>query len=154
MIERLGTYYALFGHCCCFCYQGSGMFVFTAPHPMGPWTQQLQSGRADFGCVANATTPTPKQIHSLPVTAFPQPGQGCIYNGAKSASVTRAQQNFVVEIKSSSSNITDYVWTGDRWMQAPDGIKGHEPQTWTRLSFDSAGHVQPLEWVDELEVMV
>ena len=31
LFERRGIYYALFGHCCCFCYQGSGMFVFQAP---------------------------------------------------------------------------------------------------------------------------
>jgi hypothetical protein len=129
---------------------GSGMFVFQATHPLGPWTQQR--GREDLGCVDNATTPTPSEIHSLPLTAFPQPGQGCIYNGAKAASVTRAQQNFIVEVPSTTGGDMDYIWTGDRWMQAPDGIKGHEPQTWTRLSFDDNGNVLPLEWVDELVI--
>lgn len=152
MIERKGVYYALFGHCCCFCYQGSGMFVFSAPHPLGPWTQQ--PGRADLGCIANMSTPTPAEIHSLPLTAFPQPGQGCIYAGAKAASITRAQQNFVVEVPSPTTKEIDFVWTGDRWMQSPDGIKGHEPQTWTRLSFDTEGHVLPLVWMDEIEVDV
>ena len=39
------------------------MFVFTAPHPLGPWTQQsqpLSAGLVDLGCTANAETPTPK----------------------------------------------------------------------------------------------
>ena len=57
MFERQGTYYALFGHCCCFCYQGSGAFVWTAPHPLGPWTPQ--SGGKDLGCQPNKTMPTP-----------------------------------------------------------------------------------------------
>lgn len=35
--KRNGKYYVLFGHCCCFCYQGSGIQVFMADNPMGPW---------------------------------------------------------------------------------------------------------------------
>ena len=35
IFSRNGVWYALFGHCCCFCYQGSGLFVFTAATPMG-----------------------------------------------------------------------------------------------------------------------
>ena len=151
MFERQGTYYALFGHCCCFCYQGSGMYVFTAPHPLGPWTQQTEpDGTADYGCMPNATTPTPAEQHTLPATAFPQPGQGCLYGlppGGTAASATRAQQNFVFETPRG-----EFVWTGDRWMQAADGIKGHEPQFWARLEFDAAGRVRPMRWVDEVTI--
>jgi hypothetical protein len=107
LFERKGVYYALFGHCCCFCYQGSGMFVFQAPHPLGPWKQQASS---DLGCV-NGTTPTPGEPKwgspSLPLTARPQPGQGCLFNNAKQASVTRAQQNFVVQVEAASGE-TEY----------------------------------------------
>lgn len=149
MIVRKGVYYALFGHCCCFCYQGSGMYVFSAPHPLGPWTQQ--AGRKDLGCVANATTPTPAEIHSLPLTAVVTPGQGCEYGGQKAASVTRAQQNFVIEVETDSGE-SEFIWTGDRWMQAPDGQKSHEPQTWVRLQFDEEGRVLPLKWEDSFSV--
>lgn len=38
--ERNGWYYAFFGPTCCFCRQGSGAEVYTAPSPMGPWTNQ------------------------------------------------------------------------------------------------------------------
>jgi hypothetical protein len=107
LFERKGVYYALFGHCCCFCYQGSGMFVFQAPHPLGPWKQQASG---DLGCV-NGTTPTPGEPKwgspSLPLTARPQPGQGCLFNNAKQASVTRAQQNFVVQVEAASGE-TEY----------------------------------------------
>ena len=150
MFERSGIYYALFGHCCCFCYQGSGMFVFTAPHPLGPWTQQsqpLSAGLVDLGCTANAETPTPKTNpmgKTLPLTATVTSGQGCVYKGAKAASVSQAQQNFVIEIPPSGGEDaqSDFIWTGDRWMQAPDGMKGHEPQYWGRLHFDAKGVVQ------------
>ena len=128
------------------------MFVFTAPHPLGPWKQQgpaWSEPGSDLGCTANATTPTPAEQHTLPLTAFPQPGQGCIYNGARAASVSRAQQNFIVEVATASGE-TEFIWTGDRWMQAPDGIKGHEPQYWDRLKFDEAGRILPMVWHDEL----
>jgi hypothetical protein len=152
LFERRRIYYALFGHCCCFCYQGSGMFVFQAPHPLGPWKQQ--QGSADLGCI-NGTTPTPAQpawgSRSLPLTAVPSPGQGCLHQNATQASATRAQQNFVVQIETASGE-TEYIWTGDRWMQAPDGIKGHEPQFWGKLEFDAAGNVLPLKWKDTISI--
>jgi hypothetical protein len=36
-----------------------------------------------------------------------------------------------------------------RWQQAPDGIKGHEPQFWTPLNIDENGIIGKMEWVDE-----
>ena len=36
LFERKGTYYLMFGPICCFCHQGSGIEVWTAPHPLGP----------------------------------------------------------------------------------------------------------------------
>ena len=90
---------------------------------------------------------------SLPLTAIPTPGQGCLYQNAQQASTTRAQQNFVVQIETASGE-TEYVWTGDRWMQAPDGVKGHEPQFWGKLEFDAAGNVLPLRWVNAISLDV
>jgi hypothetical protein len=37
MFRRKRQYYALFGHNCGCCRQGSEVFVFTASHPLGPW---------------------------------------------------------------------------------------------------------------------
>ena len=54
---RNGVWYALFGHCCCFCYQGSGLFVHTAPTPMGPWT--AASAPYDISCEAPPPPPPP-----------------------------------------------------------------------------------------------
>jgi len=44
--------------------------------------------------------------------------------------------NFVFPVRTADGG-TVVVYTGDRWMQAPDGKKAHEPQFWTRLEFDS-----------------
>ena len=53
IFKRGATWYALFGHCCCFCEQGSGLFVHTAPNPMGPWTPQASaSAPYDIACEA------------------------------------------------------------------------------------------------------
>ena len=54
LFERGGTYYAVFGHCCSYCYQGSGAIVHTAPHPLGPWTS--------LGDVACVPTPPPPAV--------------------------------------------------------------------------------------------
>ena len=38
LFERKGTYYLMYGPICCFCHQGSGIEVWSASHPLGPWT--------------------------------------------------------------------------------------------------------------------
>lgn len=48
---RNNTFYALYGHCCCFCLQGSGLYVYTAATPLGPWTRQ-SSPEFDVACIA------------------------------------------------------------------------------------------------------
>jgi hypothetical protein len=52
VLYRGGLFYALFGHCCCFCYQGSGLFVYTATAPLGPWTRQSSPASFDISCEA------------------------------------------------------------------------------------------------------
>jgi len=41
MFKRQGIYYIMFGPCCCFCSEGSDIYVFTATSPVGPY--ELQS---------------------------------------------------------------------------------------------------------------
>jgi hypothetical protein len=91
--ERKGTYYLSFGECCCFCDYGSGIRVYMAPHAIGPWVEQ---------------------------PGLENPGRN---NGLNTGnSTTHAQQNFVTRVKLKNGDY-GYMWNGDRWGQAPDGLK-------------------------------
>jgi hypothetical protein len=50
VLYRNGTWMSLYGHCCCFCLQGSGLFVYTASDPLGPWTRQSLPEGFDVAC--------------------------------------------------------------------------------------------------------
>lgn len=179
MFKRNNIYYALFGHCCCFCYQGSGIIVHTAPTPMGPWVVQdggdiacrppsspfsaaaskllLSKSSSSSSSSRSQVAATKKERQTVVDTsafypdaivgADPTPGQGCLYNNSDQVSIVRSQQNFVVIVPSSTGEL-QYLWTGDRWQQAPDGIKGHEGQYWYPLVFDPDGTIVDVEWVD------
>ena len=147
MFERGGIYYTMYGHCCCFCYQGSGIIVYTATSPMGPWKE---SG-GNLACVppGEVTMPT----SALGVKGAPTPGQGCLYNGSDYVSTTKAQQNFVIEVPNASGEST-FVWTGDLWQQAPDGIKGHEGQFWSPLKFDKMGRIGKVKHISSFKIEI
>lgn len=40
-MKKNNIYYVLFGWCCCYCMQGSGILVHTANSPLGPYTLQV-----------------------------------------------------------------------------------------------------------------
>lgn len=128
---------------CCYCYQGSGAIVHTAPHPLGPWTSL-----GDVACVPAAGADAPQSIAAFLalVGHEPTPGQGCQYVDKTTTSALRAQQSFIAEVDTPSGK--EYLWAGDRWEQSWDGTKGHDPQTWVPLVFNADGSVQPLRWLD------
>ncbi len=125
MFKRHAHYFILFGPFCCFCYQvrwlllrlrwwmsfitpplpiphciesqtshstqGSGVRVYTSRSPLGPYTYQ---GGSDIACEAQS----PSGSWASGPNAEPTPGQGCLFYGENLTSVTRAQQNFVIEV--------------------------------------------------------
>jgi hyaluronoglucosaminidase len=149
MFKRGDIYYALYGHCCCFCQQGSGIIVFTAETPMGPWIKQPGG---NIACVPPGDVNHESVSPSFHFNGVPTPGQGCLYNGSDFVSTTNAQQNFVIEVQQAASKGSLFIWTGDLWQQAPDGIKGHEGQFWVPLRFDATGRIEKVKHVDSFEI--
>lgn len=150
LFERNGVYYALFGHCCCYCYQGSGAIVHTAPHPLGPWTSL-----GDVACVPDSSSSTSSSssslfLEALGISAQPTPGQGCQYVNASTTSSLRSQQSDVFEVD--TPNGKEYVWAGDRWEQSWDGTKGHDPQLWVPIVFNDDNSIAPLRWLDNFTI--
>ena len=71
------------------------------------------------------------------------------------SSVTRAQQNFVIRVH--TPNGMQYIWTGDMWQSAADGIKAHDNQFWAPLEFvhDPTTGVDvplPIKWIDSFSL--
>ena len=65
--------------------------------------------------------------------------------------MTLSQANSVIEISSKGLHgelLETILWIGDRWQQAPDGLKGHDPQFGAPLVFDAAGRVLEMSWLD------
>jgi hypothetical protein len=174
IFSRNDTWFALFGHCCCFCYQGSGLFVHTASSPMGPWTLQ-SSPVSDISCQS------PTSAEAL-LGGVPTPGQGCLYDNSNQVAVTRSQQvsappplqlhlppppppppplshahhliltllqDFVAKLPDGEGGFS-FLYYGSRWGQSPDGIKGHEPQYVAPLVFNADGSLNHLTWQDKV----
>lgn len=60
--------------------------------------------------------------------------------------VIPAQANYVFEVDGK------FIYTGDLWTSAPDGLKSHDVQYWGELKFNDEGKVQVMEFVDELRL--
>lgn len=161
MFKRKGVYYALFGNCCCFCGQGSGIGVYTSvTSPLGPWVYH-----DNVGCNAN-TTLTPGcgcgMDHGIGGDSVGggSVGEDRVGGGSGATcsfygdSLTRAQQNFVIRVPQVDGSV-EYVWTGDRWQSANDGVKAHDLQYWSVLKFAEINGIElPVQFVWEDEIVV
>ena len=176
---RNAVYYAVFGHCCCYCYQGSGAIVHTAPHPLGPWTSLgdvacIPAAPTPGGAAGGATAPATARnssssrsplraqaaflsalgLQAAPgVAAQPTPGQGCQYVDPATTSALKSQQSdiFSVDLVDGTSAV---IWAGDRWQQSWDGLKGHDPQLWVPLEFRGDGSIAPLRFLDNFTLPI
>ena len=90
-------------------------------------------------------------VDALGLHTQPTPGNGCNHVDPLSSSVTLSRANCVIEISSQGLHgelLETILWIGDRWQQAPDGLKGHDPQFGAPLVFDAAGRVLEMSWLD------
>jgi hypothetical protein len=155
LFARDGVYYALMGWCCCFCKQGSTSFVFVAAHPLGPYKLQVLHG-GDLACEAGPLALTKGssfgRLAQARTQTLPTPSNGCNVVSPVATSVVRAQHSAVIVIDTSAGNATHVLWVGDRWQQAPDGIKGHDPQYVYPLEFRADGSIEKMRWVDNFTI--
>jgi hypothetical protein len=70
----------------------------------------------------------------------------------------KAQCNYVISLESKTSGETQYLYTGDMWSTAPDGLKSHDIQYWSPpLEFnddESPPTIKPMTFVDSFEINV
>ena len=152
LFERNGVYYALFSWCCCYCLQGSGIIVHTAPHPLGPWERLGGNIACEPGSPYVPPNHAPFDSLNWNGSVSPTAGQGCQRNDPSTTSQTRAQQNFIATIDTPSGQ--EFLWIGDRWQQSWDGTKGHDPQTFLPLFFSDEGSIMPVTWLDRFSMDV
>jgi hypothetical protein len=64
-----------------------------------------------------------------------------------------AQQTYVMKLNTPKGN--QYIWMGDLWGSASDGIKGHDYQFWSApLQFYKNGLIRLIEWKDKWSISV
>jgi Glycosyl hydrolases family 43 len=64
-----------------------------------------------------------------------------------------AQQTFVMPVQTNTG--IQYIWMGDLWGSATDGVKGHDFQFWSKpLEFYTNGLIKPLQWVNQYQLMI
>jgi len=63
-----------------------------------------------------------------------------------------AQQTSVLKYKSDKGD--QFMWFGDRWQSAPDGLKGHDFTYMGALQFDNQGNIAPLTFTNSYTIDV
>jgi hypothetical protein len=147
MFKRNGVYYAVFGMCCCYCQQGSPVTVYTAPAALGPYTQRNAIDATHGACSqTNATYGASRAALNL------RRGEENVRKEqlCRRASGIHAQQTDIFPYVSTTG--LQFMWMGDRWQSAPDGIKGHDFTFWYPMQFDATGNVTAMRWVDSFSV--
>ncbi len=117
MFKRGGLYYLLAGIDCCACAGGSNILVYTADHPLGPFTFQSDVG----------SNPSHSNAHV--------PDQY----------VTGAQGSEVIRVPAADGSL-QFVWLGNQWVTAgePGHPRDHDLLYWSVLQFDSDGRIEHL----------
>ena len=146
------TYYAVFGQCCCYCQSGSPVKAYTASAPLGPYTPH--GFIDDRSRAANQSThPCPHGRVAWLAAAMSDSTRQCLRAPLESG--IAAQQTDIFAFQG-ADGATQFMWVSDRWQQAPDAIKGHDPTYWGLLHFFSNGHgsIVPKKLTDEFSVDV
>ena len=117
MFKRDSIYYLLLGVDCCACAGGSNILVYTAPHPLGPFTFQ-----ADVGS-------NPSRFNAHVPDHY----------------VTSAQGTDVIRVPGADGSL-QFLWLGNQWVTAagPGHPRDHDLLYWSVLQFGDGGRIQHL----------
>jgi hypothetical protein len=135
LFRRNNLYYALCGPLCPDCPEGSEVLVLTSISPLGPFTARSNINRRSGN---GAST---------------EPGQDILVASRfdEGAPIVPAQQTWVARIPTSEGPA--FIWMGDRWESCPDGVKGHDFQSWSApLKFSPDGDILPIKIVERWHI--
>ena len=135
LFRRNNLYYALCGPLCPDCPEGSEVLVLTSTSPLGPFTARSNINRRSGN---GAST---------------EPGQDILVASRfdEGAPIVPAQQTWVARIPTSEGPA--FIWMGDRWESCPDGVKGHDFQSWSApLKFSPDGDILPIKIVERWHI--
>lgn len=133
LFKRNNLWYALVSESCCYCQPGGKVHAYSSADPLGPYDY--------IGEIA----------------AGPNPFSGSI--------ATSSQQTNVFPVRSSSRRSDSgtgsyddddvvFMWQGDRWQSAPDGLKSHDFTFWKPLEFTKNNSISHIAWADWFTVRV
>ena len=130
MFKRKGVYYLLVGEGCCACRGGSNIIVYTALHPLGPYTMQ-----GDVG--SNTTDGHTYDKHSP-------------WNF-----VTHAQQSKVLPVTAADGTV-QYLWVGNAWVTAKTAGKERNADLlyWAVLDFTADGNITQLVYHETTQLSI
>ena len=135
LFRRNNLYYALCGPLCPDCPEGSEVLVLTSISPLGPFTARSNINRRSGN---GAST---------------EPGQDILVASRfdEGAPIVPAQQTWIARIPTSEGPA--FIWMGDRWESCPDGVKGHDFQSWSApLKFSPDGDILPIKIVERWHI--
>jgi len=143
LFRRKNLYYALCGPLCPDSPRGSEVQVFASLSPLGPFSTR-PSANINRGSL---------DANSALITNRPGAVPGTWFTIRPEASVPAipAQQTWVAKIPAGGE--PDYIWVGDQWGSAPDGVKAHDLQYWSApLSFTADGRILPMKFVADWQI--
>lgn len=155
------AYYFLTGRGCCFCEEGSGAYVFTAPALTGPYTSWGNVGCdysrpaahvsvASQGCLLLDVCYTSILQAQVRPTASPRVSALPVFSRSLAALPKQLSYTFAIGEAPQAQRVLVF----DSWQHAPDGLKGHDPELWMPVEYAPTGGLLPLRPIDVWDLHV
>jgi hypothetical protein len=149
MFRRNNLYYALSGPLCATCPGGSVVQVFTSASPLGPFSTEpsFNINRQSLG--TNSVLPVTRVANKADnsgTNSLAKSSQNgwFAFRQESTLPIIPAQETWIAQIPGVGE--PSYIWVGDCWGSAPDGIIAHDFQFWSApLEFAADGKILPIK---------